>query len=295
MRCPQCGTQNEPDSRFCGGCGARLSGTLAPTQKISPDAQFTPGPVQPQPTTLQRQPPPPNSASQPVARAPSGQQPPLNRPSSPPQPVQQRQPSAQVVQQRQPSAPQPVARASQPSVPPIGQRGPRAQSVPPSNGVPANVRPARGSLAEASLSMAPARGRPWGVIIVVLVIDLALAAAGGWLLSQGLADPPAPAPGSAAKTGSTSGEGKAIGTIAPAAALPAARVAPVPPKPANPSTLMPVTTPEPAAAPPKPKARKRPSVGKKKSAGPIDPYNEPAPGPPLPPYPPPPPLPEPSP
>ncbi|MCW5806146.1 MAG: zinc ribbon domain-containing protein, partial [Deltaproteobacteria bacterium] len=34
MRCQSCGTQNESDSRFCGGCGARLGGTLAPTQKI---------------------------------------------------------------------------------------------------------------------------------------------------------------------------------------------------------------------------------------------------------------------
>jgi hypothetical protein len=293
MRCPQCGTHNEPDSRFCGGCGARLAGTLAPTQKISPDVQFAPGPIQPQPTTLQRQPPPPNSASQPSARPASGQQP-LARPSSAPQPVQQ----------RQPSAPQPVARASQPSVPPIGQRGPRAQSVPPaSNGVPASVRPARGSLADASLSIAPAHGRPWGVIIVVLVIDLALAATGGWLLSQGLADPPAPTPGSAAKTGSTSGETKAIGTIAPAVAMPAARITPppAPPRPANPSTVMPVTPPEPAAAPEKPsppKARKRPSKVKP-AGGPVDPYNEPPPpGPPLPPYPPPPappPLHEPSP
>lgn len=283
MRCSQCGTHNEPDSRFCGGCGARLAGSLAPTHKLAPDAQFTPGPVQPQPTTLQRQPPPPNSASQPVAR-----------PSSAPQPVQQQKPSAPQPAQRQPSAPQPVSRPSQPSVPPIGQRGPRAQSVPPaSNGVPA-VRPARGSLADASLSMTPARGRPWAVIIVVLVIDLALAATGGWLLSQGLADPPAqpPAPGSAARTGSTSTRGEAIGTIAPAAALPAARIVPPAKPPEPPKALLPVTASTPVAAtpePPKPKARKRPSGKKKSAGGPVDPYDEqPPPGPALPPYPPPP-------
>src|SRR5688572_7760796 len=41
MRCPSCGTDNEPDSRFCGGCGARLAGEsrLAPTQKVDTGAQ----------------------------------------------------------------------------------------------------------------------------------------------------------------------------------------------------------------------------------------------------------------
>jgi hypothetical protein len=43
MRCPSCGTENAPDSRFCGGCGARLSSTesrVAPTHKISDDAPY---------------------------------------------------------------------------------------------------------------------------------------------------------------------------------------------------------------------------------------------------------------
>src|ERR1700760_2523072 len=43
MRCPSCGTENAPDSRFCGGCGARFgppSARVAPTQKISDDDSF---------------------------------------------------------------------------------------------------------------------------------------------------------------------------------------------------------------------------------------------------------------
>ena len=43
MRCPSCGTENAPDSRFCGGCGARLTQTesrVAPTHKISDDARY---------------------------------------------------------------------------------------------------------------------------------------------------------------------------------------------------------------------------------------------------------------
>ena len=38
MRCAICGTENAPDSRFCGGCGARVSGVsnrLAPTVKVA--------------------------------------------------------------------------------------------------------------------------------------------------------------------------------------------------------------------------------------------------------------------
>src|SRR6185436_10798811 len=43
MRCASCGTENAPDSRFCGGCGARIGASgprVAPTQKISDDAAF---------------------------------------------------------------------------------------------------------------------------------------------------------------------------------------------------------------------------------------------------------------
>jgi hypothetical protein len=61
MRCPTCNTENTPDSRFCGGCGAKLALTeprVAPTAKIPDDAPFpipgaltttTPGVHPPQP------------------------------------------------------------------------------------------------------------------------------------------------------------------------------------------------------------------------------------------------------
>jgi len=43
MRCPTCGTENVPDSRFCGACGAKLTpaeNRVAPTEKIPDDAPF---------------------------------------------------------------------------------------------------------------------------------------------------------------------------------------------------------------------------------------------------------------
>ncbi|MBC7974362.1 MAG: zinc ribbon domain-containing protein, partial [Myxococcales bacterium] len=49
MRCPSCGTDNAPGSRFCGGCGAKLavSARLAPTQKITDDAGYPQPPAPP--------------------------------------------------------------------------------------------------------------------------------------------------------------------------------------------------------------------------------------------------------
>jgi hypothetical protein len=46
-----------------------------------------------------------------------------------------------------------------------------------------------------SLSLPIAARRPWALIVVVLLIDLGLAAAGIWMLTQGLGDRPSrPAP-----------------------------------------------------------------------------------------------------
>jgi len=142
MRCPSCGTENAPDSRFCGGCGARFTTgntKVAPTQKISDDAPF----------------PPTGSAP---AAAPG---------------------SAYVAQS--------VAQVAPPAMPPSAPR-----TLPPNNGAPvsyAGPAPrAPATMTEPSLSMPMVARRPWGLIAVVLVIDIALAAAGAWMLSQGLSN-----------------------------------------------------------------------------------------------------------
>ncbi|HEX4456215.1 MAG TPA: zinc ribbon domain-containing protein, partial [Kofleriaceae bacterium] len=136
MRCPACNTENTPDSRFCGGCGAKLAlaePRVAPTAKIPDDAPFQ----TPAPGAYTASVAPSTYAPGPISYAP---------PSMPP-----RAPSAQ------PIAPPPPAR------------------------VP-----------EASLSMAVPRRRT-GLIATVVVIDLALAGAGGLLLAKGLEPPTAPA------------------------------------------------------------------------------------------------------
>lgn len=53
---------------------------------------------------------------------------------------------------------------------------------------PAPARPAV-PLAEQSISMPTPARRPWGLIVAVLLIDVGLAVAGSWMLSQGLGDP----------------------------------------------------------------------------------------------------------
>ncbi|HEY0990144.1 MAG TPA: hypothetical protein VGD80_23995 [Kofleriaceae bacterium] len=60
--------------------------------------------------------------------------------------------------------------------------------------------------------------RPWALIIVVLVIDVALAGVGAWMLSEGLSDKPA---GKATTPASA-----ASGPASPAGAAPAAPSAP---------------------------------------------------------------------
>jgi hypothetical protein len=151
MRCPSCGTENAPDSRFCGGCGARLGASaqrLAPTQKISDDASYPQRPA----------------AS---GGGHGGQA--VAQPGGGPRPV----------------PPAAYAPAPQPSAPP-----PRAiSSAPPA--VQATARPPNGSqLDDPSLSMPIVARRPWGLIIFLLLLDLGLGAAGIWMLIEGLGDKP---------------------------------------------------------------------------------------------------------
>jgi hypothetical protein len=141
MRCPSCGTDNEPDSRFCGGCGARLSGVeprVAPTVKVLDDAPF---------------------------------------------------PAPQPAQGFQASIP-PTSRAA--SIPPTSPR--RALTPPPR---PATAPPALSNppaMSDPALSIPVRAHRPWGLIAIILVIDLGLAGTGGLLLAKGLSKKPAAAP-----------------------------------------------------------------------------------------------------
>lgn len=142
MRCASCGTENEPDSRFCGGCGARVTKSqVAPTHKISDDAPYPVQPAQPAPmvppqySTLPPQMPPPA-----VAPAP---------------------------------APAPAPRMSGPMPEGTVQR-------------PRTPAPSAPSLTGESLVERPSGGRRWGLVALILVVDLGLAAAGAWMLSQSL-------------------------------------------------------------------------------------------------------------
>jgi hypothetical protein len=222
MRCPSCGTDNAPDSRFCGGCGTRVAVSgqrVAPTQKISDDARFpqrplerppgpgagsavpitAPGVVAPRavpatPFLPQGVPPaqrpfaggsaapaPPATAAPiaPAPRGPDGQAPSSRRPSPRPQAAVVDGPrDAKTGASSIDADPRDATRGgvNRPASP--GERG---------RGGPLSIDP--------SLSLPIAARRPWALIAVVLLIDLGLAVAGVWMLTQGLSDRPGrPAP-----------------------------------------------------------------------------------------------------
>jgi hypothetical protein len=170
MRCPSCGTQNEPDSRFCGGCGARLGGTLAPTHKI---VDTGPAPIAQAPAI-----PPASNAvaqqAQAIARQISAEYAAQRSPSQPPQqaPISAQRPSQPSAQRSaQPSAQRPASRPSQP--PPAG-----VYAAPRSSPVGSSQRPVAARSTDESFAVPKRR---WGLIIVVLIFDLGLAAAGAYL------------------------------------------------------------------------------------------------------------------
>jgi eukaryotic-like serine/threonine-protein kinase len=183
MRCPSCGTDNTPDSRFCGGCGTRfaVSGQrVAPTQKISDDASFpqrqlAPGAGSAVPVTA-----PGVVAPRAIPAAPFLPQgaPPAQRPFAGGSAAPVR-PSTTPPLAPAPRAPEGRAPAAAPA-PPSPRPSPRPQAV---------------VVDDPSLSLPIAARRPWALIAVVLLIDLGLAAAGVWMLTQGLVDRPSrPAP-----------------------------------------------------------------------------------------------------
>jgi hypothetical protein len=278
MRCPSCGTENEPDSRFCGGCGARLTPALPPTQKIDTGAQ----PVQ--------------SAAQPVAQRTPIQEPAARPRTSGAEHVPPASYPMTPSVQRGPSKPQ---SAQQPVPTPAPSKN-GASPASAAHSVQRKPRPSADSIA------APPKRRI-GLIIVVLLVDLALAGAGAWMLAEGLSAAPAkpaasttPGSGSPVKAGSGSsaavGSAPAANVVAstPDAAPPDAAFAATPPDAAAPIDAAPAA--EVVEAKP---AKKTLSRQKKKSRkvnkGPVDPYDE-GPGDPFPPdITPPPPPPPPSP
>ncbi len=311
MRCPSCDTQNEPDSRFCGGCGARLSGVenrLAPTQKIHADPAVLKAVAQqvglqhgapsipprhdapqptpaPNPSAAQRhastpqvaQPQP--SAAQPSRRPPSGQQ-----ASERPNAQQIKPPSAQQVAQRSVSAP-PGAASRTPN---NGQPVQRSASVPPgSRSAPQPAQVARGSTDESNEAVElPKRSR--GLLVAVLLLDIGFAATGAWLLTEGLsanerAPAVEPAPGSAAlpKTGAVEVRSSAVAKQT-AVAPPSGSPSPSPPAGSPAPSSTPIAAPG-SAAPPVEQRVPTTTQGRKlkrkpgTAANPIDPYQDPLP------------------
>jgi len=178
MRCPTCGTENTPDSRFCGGCGAKLvpeTSRVAPTAKISDDAPFPP----------QRYPTPVPSNG-PTSLAPAPYAPP-GPASIPPQNNYAQGPASIPPNTYQAPA----------SIPPNTYQA-RPASIPPTN---ASGYAAR----EPSMSLPALPQTRWGLIAIVLLLDIGLAAAGAVMLQKGLAKPDAaPATEGSAKPTATS-------------------------------------------------------------------------------------------
>jgi zinc ribbon protein len=197
MRCPSCGTDNAPDSRFCGGCGTRVavsSQRVAPTQKISDDASF------PQ-RQLERQLAPGGPGSAVPITAP-GVMAPRAAPATPflPQgvPPAQRPLAGGSAAPARPATGAPITPAPRRQAVVVedsrgatraGGNGPARPVQPPAD---RNIGPRS---VDPSLSLPTAARRPWALILVVLLIDLGLAVAGVWMLTQGLRDRPGrPAP-----------------------------------------------------------------------------------------------------
>jgi hypothetical protein len=187
------------------------------------------------------------------------------------------------------------------SEPPRISTGPR--SIPGSGGgipgsglPPAKSRPVHAS---APLGGARAHRRRGLLIIGVLVLDLGLAAAGTWMLIEGLSasepPPPPPARSEPAKSepaprppgNASAAAGESPGRPADTVAAGEAPAAPADATSSGVASAAPASDPPAAAQGRKPKPAKKPA---RRGSAPIDPYGEPAPLPPehRPPPPPPP-------
>jgi hypothetical protein len=168
---------------------------VAPTQKIQPDGRVDPhSPQAPQDLA---------KALTPARSAPPSMPPPMGAPQPGPnrvhipaiaatEPVPRVTPPAPIARPSpQPSSPPPTRSAPGSGNAPATMQQPRARDV---NGsalataprpAPAAV-PAGSVRGSQSRSLAPPRGRNWGLIVFVFLIDLGLATAGLLLLQRGL-------------------------------------------------------------------------------------------------------------
>jgi len=148
----------------------------------------------------------PASAAPPHAMSPGAQ--PRHPPSAPYVPALP--PRATPAADRPPTSPAPLGAASPGSAPyqapyaaPAAPSAPyQAPVIPPSAPYPMSAphayAPAAPAVGESSIALPVAARRPWGLIAVVLLIDLGLAIAGIWLLTQGLGSSPGAAQGAGA-------------------------------------------------------------------------------------------------
>lgn len=174
------------------------SGLVAPTQKISDDAPYPQsGPSSIPPQNY-------NPASIPPVNAPNYPSGPATLPPANYSAPQQHYNPASVPPQNNSIPPQNSYQTGPKSIPPqnaqprIQTAPPIAQPVPTPQGTPSQPRPRTNGVPSVSRRQAPAPQysdpsitapprRRWGLIITVLVIDLALAGAGVYLLTEGLA------------------------------------------------------------------------------------------------------------
>jgi TonB family protein len=219
MRCATCGTENAPDSRFCGGCGAKLapSSRVAPTAKITDDASYPSQPPSPAsipphgnyasgPASIPPQNHAPGSIPPQNAYVPPGSIPPQNAyvPSGsiPPQNNFAGSPGSIPPQNNAYDAPPksiPPHNSFQRAATPIQTPPPGALKMPtpPPGSLSFAATPRLGdqepspppvAAAEASRSLVAPPRRPIGLIVFVLLVDLALAGAGAVLLGKGLSE-----------------------------------------------------------------------------------------------------------
>jgi hypothetical protein len=210
MRCPTCGTQNEQDSRFCGGCGAKMTPTIAPSGAIVTVPTTVPGVAQSKVAPTQKVLPDQRidamrgaAQASPALAAPARSHPPSMPPPAVaptpmvPQPIMNPQvitPHAALPAMHPSPVPAAMARPSpqadfgRQATEPVSRSTPQTIQRPSNSGVPTVPRPVAPAAAarSAQVSMPPRRGRNVTLIVFVVIFDLVLAVFGALMLQRGL-------------------------------------------------------------------------------------------------------------